>query len=66
MAGYDCSRRLDEVDILHVDRNQLSGLLQYRYCRFQFDNTLVYYVALLKNCILEYFGFSDTSLPNIA
>jgi hypothetical protein len=25
MAGYDCSKRLDKVDTLHVERNELSG-----------------------------------------
>jgi hypothetical protein len=33
VAGYDCSRLLDEVDTLHVKRIQLSGLLLYRYYR---------------------------------
>jgi hypothetical protein len=36
MAGYDCSKIFDEVDSLHVKRNQLSGLLPYRYYRCLF------------------------------
>jgi hypothetical protein len=31
LAEYDWLEVLDEVDTLHAERNQLSGLLLYRY-----------------------------------
>jgi hypothetical protein len=35
VAAYDCLKLLGEVDSLHVKRIQLSGLLLFRYYRFE-------------------------------
>jgi hypothetical protein len=35
VAGQDWLEKLDEVEGLHVDRIQLSGLLLYRYYRLE-------------------------------